>query len=392
VPAITEAIVRQAHSHSTSTPEFWRPPVLVGGVFSSVSSGYGTSGEVPQRVAIAGFCFCANIRPDGNGRSRWGSGMSARSVGMASMFGWIQATFALVKRNFGAMSVASLLNLAVLVLMMAPMFFVMSKAMVAIAAGNPSDPFGGNTGLFLGLYALSMLIGLLLMPPLMGGWFQLCENADRGAVVGGTQVLRPYSDIPLWLRLVGFALLGSLLYIAVFCVFGFAFRGTLMSFVAMQAAQNAAVFSGQPAPPPSLGVLGGIFLMYVVMLPVMFLLQFVYMVGMAEVSLRATPVLVAFKDAFAAVLRNSLKLLVFMFVLGMLAMVAMFVFVIVAVLVVGAASLLSKSLGLVLMLLLYIPLLLVLYPLMFAGNYVAWKSLLGSEPPMPPVTPGIVAA
>ncbi|MEO8160706.1 MAG: hypothetical protein ABI588_04745, partial [Arenimonas sp.] len=178
----------------------------------------------------------------------------------------------------------------------------------------------------------------------------------------------------------------------VFLAIGFVFRGTFTGLLAMQAAQLAAGASGQPPPPPDMALLGGIFLMYAVMLPVMFLLQFVYMIGLAEVSLRSTPVLVAFKDALAAVLRNALKLLVFLFVLGIVAVVVMFVLVLVVVLVVAAASLVSKTLGLVLAVLLYVPILLVMYPLLFASNYVAWKSMLGSEPPMPPAIPDTFAA
>lgn len=307
------------------------------------------------------------------------------------MFGWIPATFSLVKRNFGAMSVASLLNLCVVLVMLLPMFYVMYRAIGSGAMADPTNPFGADMGMILGMYGVLVVVGLLLMPPLMAGWFRLCENADRGAAIAGTDIFRPYSDVPLWLRLIGFVLLIFVLYMLVFAVLGVAFSGAIAGMMKMQAAQNAAIFSGQPAPPPSMAALSGILLLYVVAMPLMFLLQFVYLVGLAEVSLRATPVLAAFKDALATVLRNALKLLVFMFVIGIVGLVVGFLLALIVGVIVAALAMISPALMVVAMLLLYIPMLLVMYPLMFSFNYAAWKSMLGSEPPSPPVD-SIVAA
>jgi hypothetical protein len=321
--------------------------------------------------------------------------MSARSVGLGSMFGWIPSTFGMVKRNFGAMSVASILNLLAILLLMAPMFYVMYRAFASGmgAMANPAMPFGGADLETIGwIYGFMMLAGLLLLPPMMAGWFRLCENADRGAHVRGSDIFRPYADIPLWLRLIGFVLLICALYLLVGVLLFLAFRGVFMQFVAMQAAQQAAMMGGAAATPPSMAVIGHMLLAEVVILPVMLLLQFVYMVGLAEVSLRSTPVLVAFKDALATVLRNSLKMLVWLFVVGIGFIVVMFVLGLVFALVGAVLSMISPGLMAVLMMLLYVPLLLVMYPLMFSGYYVAWKSLLGSEPPMPPASAGSVAA
>jgi hypothetical protein len=116
------------------------------------------------------------------------------------------------------------------------------------------------------------------------------------------------------------------------------------------------------------------------------------MTGLAEVSLRDTPVLVAFKDACMSVLRNSLKLLLFVFVLTVVGVMVMFAVGLVVALVLVAAAFISQALSMVLMVLLYIPLLLVLYPLMFAGHYQAWKDLLDGDAPAPADDSGIVAA
>lgn len=318
--------------------------------------------------------------------------MSARSVGIGAMFGWVGETFGLVKRNYGALSAASLLTICASLLFAAPMFYLMFKSIASGLAPTPDNPLGMDMKLFFTLYAAMIVAGLLLFPPLMGGWFRLCENADRGASARGTDIFGPYRELPTWMRLVGFALLAMLMYLVVMALVGLAFGGIIGKLMAMQAAQNAAMFSGQPPPPPDLGAIGGIFLMYIIVLPVMFLLQFVYMVGMAEVSLRSTPVLVAFKDAFAAVLRNSLKLLVLLFCLGVAAGIVFAVIGLVLALVIGVLAMISQTAMVVVLVLLYIPLLMVMYPLMFAGHYMVWKSMLGSEPPMAPDSAASVAA
>lgn len=308
------------------------------------------------------------------------------------MFGWVGDTFGLVKRNFGAMSAASLLTIGAGLLFAAPILYVMFKAISSGVAPTPANPLGMDMQLFGIMYAGMIVAGVLLFPPMLGGWFRLCESADRGASPGGTDIFRPYGDLPTWMRLVAFALLAMLMYFVVLALVGFAFRGVFADLMVMQAAQNAAMLSGQPPPPPDMGAFGGIFLMYAIVLPLLFLLQFVYMVGLAEVSLRPTPVLVAFRDAFAAVLRNSLKLLVFLFCLGVVAGILGFVVGLVVALLIGLLALISKTLMGVAILALYIPLLVVMYPLMFAGHYLVWKSMLGSEPPVALEAAGSVAA
>lgn len=318
--------------------------------------------------------------------------MSARSVSMGAMFGWVSDTFGLVKRHFGAMSVASLLTICAGVLFALPIMLVMFKTVPMTGAVDPTNPVAMDMGLFLTVYVGVIVVALVLVPPLLAGWFRLIESADRGAEARGTSIFQPYGDFPTWRRLVGFMLLAMLMYFAVFAVVALAFGGVFTDLVAMQAAQNAALLSGQTPPTPDMSVIGRILLMYVFVLPVMLLLQFVYMLGLAEVSLRPTPVLVAFKDAFAGVLRNSLKLLLFMFVLGMVVGVVFSIIVLVLVLVVAALGMISKSLAAVAIVLMYIPILLVMYPLMFAGHYMVWKSMLGSEPRAPLVPADSVAA
>jgi hypothetical protein len=205
----------------------------------------------------------------------------------------------------------------------------------------------------------------------VGGWFRLCDAADRREAVSALQVLGPYRDGAAWARLVVFALLAMLTYVVFFGAIVLLFRGAFTELMAMQAAQMAGM---QPDPNPA--VLGKILLMYAVMIPVGSLLQTVYMVGMAEVALRPTSAPVALKDAFATVGRNLVKLLVFGFCLLVAFMVLAFVLGLLVALVFVALSFLSPVISMVLVGLLYIAALCFIYPLMFAGGFYAWRSLL----------------
>ena len=298
--------------------------------------------------------------------------MNARSVGLGPMFGWIPATFRLVSRNFGAMFVATLITLLLGLLMALPMLLVVFKSLSGL--GSPGVPVARpDLTLFWTMYGVTILVGLLLGPPLMAGWFRLCAAADRGVSPAGSTVLSGYRDGGTWMRLVLFALLGALLYLALFGLAFLVFRGPFTEIAAMQAAQLA----GAPPQAPSPALLGSIFLMYVVMLPLMFLLQFVYMVGMAEIALSPTGPLQAFAGALQAVVRNALKLLLLLLCLGMVAGVVGAVVAIVLAILAAVLAMLSPVLMAVAIGVIYIALLLVVYPLMFAGNYYAWKDLLG---------------
>jgi len=228
-------------------------------------------------------------------------------------------------------------------------------------------------------YAICIVAGLLLFPPMLAGWFRLCAGADSGHGVAATQILSVYGDGATWVRLIAFAFVAMLSYALVFGLMYLVFHGAFDELLAMQAAQQAALATGAPPPPPSMALLGQIFALYAVMLPTMFVLQFIYMVGFAEVSLRSTSPLAAFGEAAGGVLRNLVKLLVLMFCVGIVAMFALFLVGLLVALLAVAVSFISKALMFVVMALFYAAFLLLIYPLMFSFHYYVWKDMLGSE-------------
>ena len=233
--------------------------------------------------------------------------------------------------------------------------------------------------LFYAAYAITIVAALLLLPPLLVGWNRLCRNLDQGNAAGALDILQPYKDGPLWLRSLGFALLAVAMYLLLIGLFGFAFFGAISEFMQQAAAQQAAALAGVAPAPPSFSPV--LVLAYFVLIGAMVILQFVHMVGFAEISLRDTSVIEAMKRGLGGVLRNALKLLVFLFCFGLLALIVLVVIAVVLGLVFTLLMLLSPTLATAVGILLYVPFLLCLYPLIYASHYFVWKSMLGEDGP-----------
>ena len=305
--------------------------------------------------------------------------MSAQSVGLGSMFGWIPAAFRMVGKNVGGMLVASVVSLGVLVLMLLPVIIAMAVFMpgLAAAASGGAPPTAADLVPILVAYGVMMLMFLALFPPLMIGWFRVCQRIDRGEPVRGLDVLRPYADGQLWLRAIRFALLALLVYIGVFALFALAFANVFSAVMQQAAAQQAAALAG--ASVPATGLPSGFFLAYGLMMVLSLLLQVAYMLGFAEISLRQTTALGAMKLAGVGTARNAPKLLLFFLCTLFVLFVGAFVVALVLALVIGGVALLSPTASLVAAVLLYLPVFLLMYPLMFAGHYLVWKSMLDGD-------------
>jgi hypothetical protein len=321
-----------------------------------------------------------------------GKFMAVQNVSIASMFGWITDTFKLVKRNFMSLIGASALTLALAMVMCIPLWLVMFVGMKErIQTGEITPgafPMGGDMSMLFAAYGVIVVVGLLLFPPLLVGWLRLCRDADRGVAVSAFDIFKPYKDGPLWMRSIRFALLAFLIYIVIFGLFGLVFSGAIVGFMHDVAAQQAATLAGTRPPPPNLQFMAGFFLAYFCFLAVAMLLNFVYMVGFAEISLRTTPVIETLQLAVIGVFRNLLKLIVFLIALFMGMSTVIFIFALILGVLAALLSLISPILGLLVALIIYVPFLLCIYPLMFAGHYFVWKSILDGSGPEAVITGG----
>lgn len=310
--------------------------------------------------------------------------MTVNNVPFEAMFGWVGDTFRLLGRNLKASMVASAVTLGLLVLMFVPLMLSMVPLMMQGAGGvDGTAPMGG---LFYTIYFGTLLACMLLFPPAMMGWIRISQDMDHGRPVRALDVLKPYGEKSAWLRGIGFALLAMLMYVVVFGLLAAAFWGTISEMMQQVAAQQAATAAGLPVPAPELP--SGFFAAYAVLLLAGLLLQFIYMVGYCEVALRPTPVLQSMGLALGAVLKNAHKLIPF-FVLLMLGLViGLLIFGLVLGLLIAVLAFISPGMSVAVALLLYIPILLLMYPLMFIGHYLVWKSMLGGEDAAPAAEAG----
>lgn len=314
--------------------------------------------------------------------------MSAQSVSIAAMFGWVVDSFKLLKKNIRGFMSAGFITLVLGILMSVPMLLVMAfnmmDAMKNGGMANAGLPMAGNMTMFYAAYAITIVISLFLFPPILVGWFRLCQNLDHNNAASGFDILKPYKDKQLWLRSIGFALLALVIYAAVFGLFALAFGGVISEFMQQVQAQQLAAMTGATPAPPSFPL--AFFFAYFGFLAVAIFLQFVYMTGFVEISLRDTSVVASMKLAAVGVFKNALQLIVFLFCLFIAAMIFFMIIGLILVLIVAALSFIHPVIGAVFGGILYFIFLLCIYPLMFASHYFVWKSILGANSPALPST------
>lgn len=309
--------------------------------------------------------------------------MSAQSVSIAAMFSWVVDSFKLFGKNFRILMSASFLTLMLAILMMVPMGIVMAISMASIQSGGVpvgAVPMAGNTTLFITVYAITVTMSLLLFPPIFVGWLRLCQNLDHKNAASGFDILKPYKDKQLWLRSIGFALLAMAIYLAVLGLFALAFSGVISEFMQQVQAQQLAALSGAAPAPPSFPL--GFLLAYFGLLAVASFLQLVYIVGFSEISLRPTAPIEAMKQAAVGVFKNAFKLILFLICTAIIFYIALLIVGLILSLIVVAFSFIHPAAGAIVAAALFFPVLLCSYPLMFAGHYFMWKSIMGAHSPV----------
>lgn len=312
--------------------------------------------------------------------------MSAQSVSIAAMFGWVVDSFKLLRKNFRGLVSASFITLVLAILMCIPMWSVMAFNMMGAmnnnSMANAGMPMAGGMTLFYTVYAVTVVISLLLFPPILVGWIKLCQSIDQNNAASGFDILKPYKDKPLWLRGIGFAFLGLLIYVLFMGVFALTFWGAISDFIQQAEAQQAAASIGARPAPPTFSM--SLVLGYFGFIGVAMFLQFVYMVGFAEISLRPTSPIAAMKQAALGVFKNGFKLILFLICIVTVFYIALLIISLILGLIVVVLSFIHPAIGAVVAVALFLPVFLCLYPLMFAGHYFMWKSILGDSSPALP--------
>ncbi len=293
--------------------------------------------------------------------------MSIRSVGMASPFRWLMKSLDIGRRQPGALFGGFALLLVI--------GLIPSVIQMAVQYGlQPPVP------VMLTVYALVMLAGLVIMPPLAAGGFRLVHACETGQPARATDVFAVFRDRPAAVRMILTALLLMVIYVAVFVALvlmpGGTYFGEIMQ-VAMTTppGQQPDMTGLEPPPGLLLWTLGALFAALVV--------GNAYMLAFVQASLGGRGPLGATADGFMGTLKNLLPLIGFAIVLGIVGFVLLFILMLVLILVVGLLAMASPVLGMIIAIPVYLVVVLVIYVVMFAFYYHAWREIY--DVPVAPV-------
>jgi hypothetical protein len=242
---------------------------------------------------------------------------------------------------------------------------------------HPAALFGASA-LMLIFYAVMVALNVVVMPPLVTGWMRLLDKLSTGQGGGAMELLAPFRDGAAWKRGIGYTLLFGLVSLLVLALFVAALWTPVMTMMAQVAASQAAIAAGVEA--PRVGFPTALLLAYPLFLLAIGFLQTAYFVGFAELALRtATPVSAALGGGLSGVGRNAWGLIVYIVSLLIGGLLLMLVVGLVLGLMMAALMMVSPVLMTVAVFALYVPLLLLMYPLMNAWAYLAWRDMLGDD-------------
>lgn len=311
--------------------------------------------------------------------------MSVQNVSLSAMFAWFPESLRILKSGWRRFTAASLWTLLVVFV---PVFVFMG-VIYATGAFNPgsANPFGENLTVLLVAYGVLIVASLILHPPLFVGWLAMCGDVDVGRSGRGSDIFAAFRQSSLWGRSLVVVAVTMVAVMVLFCVTILPFVPSLIDYEKAIAVQ---ALSGSSAPPPAPPLaMFGIMLGYAAFMIPALLAQVVSFVALGEVAARPTPPLAALMLAARAVGRNVLKLFVFGLVLYMATSIAMMIIIVPLVLVGIGLTFVSPILGAVVIGVMYLALIVAMYPVMFVFSYLLWKGLLaGGAPAAAPVSFG----
>lgn len=222
--------------------------------------------------------------------------------------------------------------------------------------------------------ALTTVLAVILLGPLMGGYLRVIDASERGQPARAADVLAPFRNAQDAQRMIVFSFIMLLVQLGalslLFAVSGHAWQNLQEWYQRVTELLQSAK-PGQPAelPPPPTGLgglfsLGGIFGLFVAA---------VFSIGLGQLALRGRGLGTALLEGLAGALRNLLPLLVMAVVAFTVLMAAGLALVLVA----GLLGLLHPLLAVVVFLPLYMLFLLALYVVMFGVMYHLWRDVAG---------------
>lgn len=231
--------------------------------------------------------------------------------------------------------------------------------------------------------ALTTLLSVLVYPLLIGGLLRVIHAAENDQPTRATAIFDTFRPSGDRLRLVVFGVLMTAIYLGAFLLvislFGKDFMSWYWQLITAAQAQQA---GGAALPPAAMALPEGFGRVMAIGSLVALFMGGVYAIGFGQVALGGRSVGAALGDGLGGTLKNVLPIVV----LAVLAVVAMFGLVLVvgilAAILMLVGGLVHESLGLVLLAPIYIGMLLAIYVVMFGVMYFMWRDVCG-EPPAP---------
>jgi hypothetical protein len=297
--------------------------------------------------------------------------------GPAAAFRWLSGAFDLLRRKPAALFGAGAVLVAFALL---PSLLQMATQRVSPTAGAWLQwPF--------------TLLGLVLMPPVLGGFYRMLRTLDGGSEPPVGTLWSVFSETQTARRLVACNLLFVVVTLAALVALAFALGGqdVLEYMRALSTMKPDATPADMPPMPDGMLSLVGM------MLLVGLFVTTAQQLAAAHIALAGVGVGEASRFGAMGALRNALAFALLYAVLMLLGVVATGIAVAVIGLVFVALAVLSKALAVLVVGALMVGLLTGLYALMLAFFYCAWRALSGAGVPnadaaAPPPPPSVIAA
>ena len=299
--------------------------------------------------------------------------MQMRAMGPGAGWRWLRRGI-----NLGAHNPRAIFGAAALLMLVA---LVPSVIQVVAQLG-----FGLQGRALLSVIGVVMLVSLLVYPLLIGGFLRIIDASEHGRPIRATALFDTFRSGQGGARMIGFGMLMTVVYLAVFLLvlraFGSEFLGWYWQVVNLASAQQPGQLdpASIPAMPASVAdnfgrvvALGSVCVLF---------LAGIYAIGFGQIALAGRGVGGAMADGFVGALKNLLPLLVMALCSIVLGLLLLFGVGLLVMLLSLVGSLVHPALSMVLALPVYVGMLLVLYVVIFGVMYHVWRDVCGGDEPV----------
>jgi len=299
--------------------------------------------------------------------------MTTRAVSPGSGWRWLRQAINLGRHNpravFGAVA------------LMAVIALIPSVIQMVLQYGLGLGPEG-----VVWVLGLTTIVSLVVYPLLIGGLLRVIHAAENGQPTRATAIFDTFHAGVDRGRLVGFGVLMTAIYLGVFVavisLLGQDFMTWYWDLITAAQSQQA---GGAPMSPEAMALPEGFGKVMAIGSLFALFMGGVYAIGFGQVALAGRNVRESLADGLAGTLKNVLPIVL----LAVLAVVGMFALVLVvgllAAILMLVGGLVHKTLGVLLLAPVYIGMLLVVYVVMFGVMYFMWRDVCGEV--VPPAVP-----